>query len=319
MAWNDRIGRRLKLRDLHILLAVAQAGSMAKAAKQLAISQPAISKAVGDMEHVLGIPLLERGPQGVVPTQYGRALISRGLAVFDELRQGINDIEFLADPTAGEVRLGSTEPLGASLITAAIDRISRRYPRITFHVTLADIAALHRDLQERNVEFVVSRVLGPLDDRQLKTDILYDDPFVVAAGMHNPWARRRNVKLADLVNEQWVLSSETFIGSLVAEAFRANGLEPPRAAVCTMSLNMRNSLLATGRFISAVPGSMLRFPSRHPSIKALPIELSTMRRPIGIMALPNRILSPVAELFITALREVVNPPAEDKHTSLHKH
>jgi DNA-binding transcriptional LysR family regulator len=310
MQWDHRIGRRLKLRDLHVLLAVVQAGSMAKASKQLAISQPAISKAIADMEHALGVPLLERNPQGVEPTQYGHALVRRGLAVFDELRQGVNDIEFLADPAAGEVRFGSTEPLGASLITAAIDRLSRRHPRMIFHVTLADTGALYRALQERSVEFVISRLVGPLDDKQLKTDILYHDPFVIAAGIRSRWARRRRIELADLLNEPWVLSNETFIGSLLAEAFRAKGLEPPHPTVATMSLNLRNSLLATGRFISAVPQSLLRFPSRHPFIKALPIELTSMRRPIGVVTMPNRILSPVAQLFVASVRDVLKTAAK---------
>lgn len=304
MDWDHRIGRRLKLRDLQVLLAVVQAGSMAKASRQLSISQPAISKAIADMEHALGVPLLERSPQGVEPTQYGQALARRGLAVFDELRQSINDIEFLTNPTAGEVRLGSTEPLGASIITAAINRLSQAHPEIVFHVTLADTSALYRALQDRTVEFVVSRLVGPLDDRQLKTDILYHDPFVVAAGIESRWARQSNIKLVDLVNEPWVLSSETFIGSLVAEAFHANGLEPPQPKVATMSLNLRNSLLATGRFLSAVPYSLLRFPTRHPTIKAL-IELKTMRRPIGVVTLPNRILSPLALRFVACIRDIL--------------
>src|SRR5213596_414624 len=111
MRWETRIGRRLKLRDLHILLAVAQCGSMAKAAAQLGMSQPAVSKAIADMEHTLRVRLLERSPQGVEPTRYGEALIRRSDAVFNELGQGIKEIEFLADPTVGELRIGATDPL----------------------------------------------------------------------------------------------------------------------------------------------------------------------------------------------------------------
>ena len=91
-------------------LAVADAGSMAKAATRLAISQPAISRAIADMEHTLGVRLLDRSPQGVEPTQYGQALLKRGLAVFDELKQGVQDIEFLSDPGAGEYGFQSSAP-----------------------------------------------------------------------------------------------------------------------------------------------------------------------------------------------------------------
>src|SRR5215510_12947037 len=102
MRWSDRIGRRIKLRDLHILQAAAEAGSMVKAASDLAMSQPAVSYAVAEMEHALGVPLLERSSQGVTPTIYGEVLIERSRVVFNELRQGISEIGSLADPSVGE-------------------------------------------------------------------------------------------------------------------------------------------------------------------------------------------------------------------------
>ena len=114
-SWADRIGRRVKLRDLHILMAVAQWGSMVKAAKDLRISTPVVSKTIADLEHALGVALVDRHPHGIEPTLYGRALIKRSLVIFDELRQSVHDIGFLADPTTGHVRIGSTEPLAAGI------------------------------------------------------------------------------------------------------------------------------------------------------------------------------------------------------------
>jgi DNA-binding transcriptional LysR family regulator len=102
---NDRIGRRMKLHDLHVLMAVVQAGGMGKAARRLNTSQSAISRSIGELELAFGVRLLDRSRQGVEPTQYGRALLGCGAAVFDELRQGVKSIEFLADPTAGEIRV----------------------------------------------------------------------------------------------------------------------------------------------------------------------------------------------------------------------
>src|SRR5215207_7578712 len=101
MEWSDRIGRRLKPRDLHVFMAVAERGNMARAAEQLAISRPVVSKTIAALEHTLGVPLLDRTPRGVEPTGYGRALLRRSLAVFDELRASVKEIEFLADPSAG--------------------------------------------------------------------------------------------------------------------------------------------------------------------------------------------------------------------------
>ena len=120
MRWNDRIGRRIKLSDLHILVAVAQSGSMAKAASALAVSHPVVSRSISDLEHTLGVRLLERNPRGVELTEYGRAMLHRSHAAFDELRQGVKDIEFLSDPTVGEVRIGASPPLAASFVFAVI-------------------------------------------------------------------------------------------------------------------------------------------------------------------------------------------------------
>src|SRR5690349_1210672 len=101
--WERRIGRRLRLRDLHILSTVVQWGSMAKAATDLGVSQPSVSEAIANLEAALRVRLLDRSSRGVEPTMYAQALLKRGRVVFDELQQGIQDIEFLSDPTTGEV------------------------------------------------------------------------------------------------------------------------------------------------------------------------------------------------------------------------
>ena len=145
---TERIGRRLKLRDLRILMTVVECGTMGKAAGRLSISQPVVSKAIADMEHALGVRLLDRSQRDVEPTPYGRALIKRGIAIFDEMRQGIEEIEFLSDPTAGEVRIGATDPINAAIVAPVIDRLSRQYPRMTFHVVAGVPGPLRQEERE---------------------------------------------------------------------------------------------------------------------------------------------------------------------------
>src|SRR5512135_1244755 len=125
--WEQRLGRRIKLRDLHILAAVVQWGAMAKAATHLGMSQPAVSEAIASLEEALRVRLLDRSPRGVQPTIYARTLLKRADVVFDELRQGIRDIEFLANPSAGDVTIGCPESLAAGFVPAVVDRLSRRF------------------------------------------------------------------------------------------------------------------------------------------------------------------------------------------------
>jgi DNA-binding transcriptional LysR family regulator len=310
MQLSDRIGSRMKLQDLHVLMTVVQAGSMGKAAQRLNTTQPNISRSIGDLEHALGVRLLDRHRQGVEPTEYGRVLLDCGVAVFDDLRQSVKKIEFLADPAAGEVRIGSTVFLAASFVSALIDRLSRRYPRIVFHLVTGYREALHRELSERNVDLLILRSSGPIADDRLNFEFLFDDSYVVAAGAQNQWVRRRKIKLAELANELWVLPPpESVIGSVVREAFSASGLDYPRVAVVTDSPHTRSSLLATGRFVTIFPASALRFSTTRSLIKVLPVELPMARRPNGIVTLKNRTLSPVTELFIDCAREVAKPLA----------
>ncbi len=307
MGWADRIGRRIKLRDLHVLQSVVQSGSMTKAARDLAVSIPVVSKSIADLEHTVGFRLLDRGPQGVEPTIYGRALLARSHAAFQELRQGIDDIEFLADPNGGELRLGCTEVTAAGPAFSIIDRLTKKFPRMVFNVATGELSGLYRDLAARNIELVMSGITE-VPSEEFVVEHLFEDSLVVAAGANSPWTRRRKIALSELVNEPWALPPmDSGPGILTLEAFRASGLEPPRASVVAVSLNLRNRLLATGRFLTMLAGYALTSEGKYPQLKALPVKMPNLQRSTVIVTLRNRTLSPLAELFIQAARELAKP------------
>ena len=307
MEWTDRIGRRIKLRDLHILLAVAQSGSMARAAERLAISQPVVSKTIADLEHTLGVRLLDRDRRGAEPTVYGRALLDRGEAAFDELRQGVKDIEYLLDPTAGELRIGASDPMAAALVPAIILRLTKEYPRITFHVTGGPsiLVQHYRALRERTIDLIIGRLPRPLTDKDLNVEVLYDEPLLIAAGAQNPLVKRRRLRLADLIDEPWVLpGADSLVGSVVAELFRASGLEFPRKSVFCSSIQMNNTLLADGNYLAIYPGSIIRLSAERLAIKVLDVDLPVRASPLGIVTLKGRTVTPVARLFIDCARAI---------------
>ena len=168
---TDHIGRRVKLRELYILSAVVERGSMAKAATYLTMSQPAVSEAIASLEETLKVRLLDRGSRGIQPTIYAQALLRRSTVVFDELSQGLRDIEYLADPATGEVRIGCPKSLAAGFVPAMIDEFSRRHPQVTFHVTDANIAALEfRELRERKVHLMLGRVPTACADDEIDSE-----------------------------------------------------------------------------------------------------------------------------------------------------
>lgn len=307
----DRLGRRLKLRDLSILMAVVQCGTMGKAAKRLAVSQPVISKAIADMENAVGVRLLDRSQRGVEPTPYGRALVKRGLAIFDEMRQGLNDIEFLSDPTAGEISIGVTASAATAIAAPVIDRLSREHPRMRFHVTVADSAPLFGALESRDIELAISRPPRRRSDEH-RVEVLFHDALVVITGSKNPLARRRHLALADLMDESWLLfPRDSYFGSLQDEVFRTCGLEPPRPAVEITSSHLRNELLATQRFLTIVPGFSILLPRHRADVKALALDLHVAREPVAVITLKKRLLSPPAQMFVERVRALTEPLAKN--------
>jgi DNA-binding transcriptional LysR family regulator len=308
MMQTELIGHRLKLQHLKIVMVVAEWGSMQKAAKHLAISQPVVSKTIAGLEDVLGVRLFDRSSQGVEPTPYGRALLKRSIAVFDDLRTGVDEIKFLADPTAGELRIGSTEPLLAGLGVAVMERLWRRHPRINFRVVEADSSALlTRELPERRIDLaLVPLVSASKISEEQEATILFEDHLRAVVGMKSPWAHRRRVTLAELVDEPWCLASSA-VGSLMADAFRASGLKMPRIAVTTTTVHLLFQLLESGRFVGHFGDRLLHFYADRFALKRLPIELPIQPFAVAIVTMKNRTISPVAQLFIDTAREVATP------------
>lgn len=302
MAWNERIQRRLKLRHLHILRTVAEAGSMGRAAKALAMSQPAVSKGIADLEEAVGVPLLERTPLGAEPTRYGRVLLASCTAVFDDLQRGLREVEFLRDPSVGELEIGCWEPLAAGFAGAVIDRLSLRFSKVMFHVLQGDQVSLLRELRERRVELILIPTLGVQVGPDTVVEPFFDDHHVVIASQASKWARRRKLTIADLIYEPWVLAPANSLGGrYIDAAFRAAGLEPPRARVDTFSIPIHHHLLATGRYLTSLPRSVVHF-AQHMHLKALPVHWPAQTREVAIVTLRGRALSPVAQAFVEELR-----------------
>jgi DNA-binding transcriptional LysR family regulator len=304
-SWESRIGRRLKLRDLHILSVVVQWGSMAKAATQLAMTQPAVSQSITSLETTLRVRLLDRGARGVEPTLYAHALLKRGSAAFDELMQGVRDIEFLAKPNAGEIRVASGDASAAGLLAPVIDRLSRRYPEIIVRVVQTSAENLdYPELRERKVDVALARIAKSFAHDELHTEILFDDPSQVVVGALSPWARRRKVTLAELVKEPWTFTSNQTIREMISEAFKSHGLESPQEKVSASSILLRYQLIATGRYLTILPESVLRQNARQWSLKALPLDLGMKPMSVAIITLKNKTVSPLVQLFADQVRAV---------------
>ncbi len=314
MSLHDRISHRLKLRDLRLLLALNDWGSMAKAANHLNLTQSAVSKAITELEHTFGVRLFDRTPKGIEPTAYGQALIRGSVGVFDQVRQSVNEIEHLADPTIGELRIGCAPPMSWGIVPIVIERLVRQHPRLTLHVSEGDPTTLrYHDLRERKIDLAIGRIIGPIPGDDVDVEVLYNEKTFVIAGQNSRWAKRRKIELAELVNESWCVPPPGSVaGSLLVEAFKKEGLPIPHVGVISFSIPLITALLATGNFLCVLPNSLLQLSPHSIPFKILPIELPTQPGQVGIITLTKRTLSPVARLFIEHAREVTKPLAKRK-------
>src|SRR5258708_7816506 len=211
------LSRRVKLRQLNVLLSVVQWGSMARAADQLSVSQPVVSKTIAELESLLGVSLLNRTSQGVEPTIYGSALARRSTGIFNDLRTSIGELEALADPSGGELRIGTTEPMAAGLVSRIVSELLLNHPRVRLHIILGDPPLLQeRELRDREIDLMIGRLPNDkaADHTQLEV-LLWERAFVVAGFQHES-TRSLKIKLSDLMPEAWGLPPpQTFPGSLI--------------------------------------------------------------------------------------------------------
>jgi len=314
--WEQQIGRRLRLRDLFVFFTVVEYGSMARAADKLRVSTPSISEVIASLEHALGVRLLDRTTKGIVTTPYGDALLIRGRAAFDELRQGIRDIDFIADPQAGELRIGCPESIAAGFLVSVLAKFSKSYPGVRAYVLPVYTPTVEfPELHERKIDLAFARLAkDPVRSRlteELDAEVLFNDRYSVVVGAKSKWARRK-VRLADLVDEPWIMTPLDALGdSFVGGAFRRRGLNLPRMVITTFSIHLRNNLVGSGEFVTALPRSVLQIYRRPHLLKELPIDLS-VRPPLAIVTLRNRTLTPGVQSFIQCARDVAQSFVRDQ-------
>jgi DNA-binding transcriptional LysR family regulator len=302
------LDRRLRLRDLRLLQEVTRLGSMAKAAREMGITQPAVSKALSDLETLLGVRLLDRGASGVVPTFYGDALLRRANAMFDELRQVNLDLAHLADPAVGALRIACPEFVAAGILPAALERFAQRFPRVVVDVVQAEnIAPEFRSLRDRQVDLMIGRVpataAASVDD--VAIELLFGERLHVVAAATSPWSKKRKLSLAALAGERWSLPPlDTVAGNLTREAFAAENLPEPRATVVSFSLHLRKAAAASGEFLTVLHDSVLQLSRERSGLRILPVALKIKAQPVAAITLKGRTPLPAAQPFLACLREV---------------
>jgi DNA-binding transcriptional LysR family regulator len=196
--------------------------------------------------------------------------------------------------------------MNAGVVPAISERFLQHHPRVQLRVVHADIALAQFDqLRERKVELLIGRLPEPFVEEDLISEPLVEEPFVAVAGVDSKWASRRRIELADMIGENWVLPPpDSTPGTIIAGIFKAEGLQPPRASIATLSVQLTTTLLGTSKFVGILPSSAARFGARRVGMKILPVKIPATRYSIAIITVKNRTPGPLATLFMEQARAV---------------
>lgn len=293
----------MQVRDLDYVVAVAERGSVLRAAEQLGMTQPAVTKAIARLERELGLPLFERDRRGMVPTVAGATLLARAHKIRLEYDDALRELGELRAGATGLVRFGYSPTVAGSLIFGACNQLLRERPAARLHLRERLGNEMLDALLGGEVDLVVARI--PEEEiEQVSTLPLYMDQLFVVADAGHPLVRRRNVSLQELVQEEWVLPPKRILLRQQLEAaFRAQGLTPPRLRVETDSNRQAMLEFVRGsRWLSLSGEDTL---AQRDYLRQVRIDAGSLdlRRRIGVLHRKGAYLPPVVGRLIEILQE----------------
>ncbi|MFZ2737896.1 MAG: LysR family transcriptional regulator [Burkholderiaceae bacterium] len=300
---------RLKMRQILLLVALDEHRSLHKAATHVAMTQPAATRLLGDLERLLGVRLFERNARGVQPNAYGESLIRHSRMMLATLDHARDEINAISSGTTGRTCIGALLVAAPTLVPRGIVRFKQRQPNHTVQVREGTTAALLPALWRGELDLVVGRVSSEVPTDGLKFEALYDEPMCVVARADHPFGRRRSLKLAALAQEQWILPTpDSVYRRRLDDAFRQAGVEPPRRIVESLSILTNIMLVQEADMLAVMPGRVASHYAELGEIRVLPVKPPALSGPVGVITLIGRPLTPTAIDLIQALREAALEP-----------
>ena len=293
---------QLTIRQLRIAAAIGDAGSLVGAAAILNVTQPTISKALHELEVVVGAELFERTRRGVVPTPFGTALVRHAKLLISQLRHAAEELADLQDGTGGRVVVGTLLAASARLLPRAIAQLRRERPRLSIQVIEGTNDVLIPALKSGDIDIVVGRLSEHRASRDLRHDVLLSEGACVVVRAGHPLAKKRRPKLADLAASDWILPrTETTLRRQIDKDFADAGIRLPASVIASVSFLTNRQLLLQDDYVTVWPRQVALEHIGRMEISILEIELPSTFGPIGISTRADAILSPSSEALIAAL------------------
>jgi LysR family transcriptional regulator, pca operon transcriptional activator len=296
---------RVKFRHLQCFLAVAQFGSVQRAADSLSITQPAVSKTVAELETILGVKLFERGRHGAVPTREGQLFMPHASACVSALRQGVDLLAHGGGAAAATLEVGVLPTIAAVLIPPVLREFATQWPRVIVRLATGANPELLERLKAGSIEFAIGRLADPERMVGLSFEQLFTEPLIAVVRAGHPLAQGAALPATSLEAFPIVLPPfGTLIRQSAESLLAAWGVPPLSAFVEVLSVSTGRALTLENGAVWFVPQSAVEYELAHGLLVRLPLPFAGTGEPVGLIRRSDTQPSAVGHAFIEAVREV---------------
>jgi len=291
----------MKLYQLRALIVVAESGSMHEASRVLHISQPAVSKALSDLEADLGAPLLTRSAKGAQLTAFGHSLIRHARAIEHELRHAREDIETLLGAVRGTLTIGVTPVTSVGPFADVLRRFTETHPDVTINVLELRPMQIRESLSDGSIDFAVMSRIGEPDDSRFYWEPLYTTSNHIAVRSDNPLSSVNS--LADLVAFRWLsLDRPDDAAGLIGTLFDTQGVEPPTKVLRCMSTGLYVELATTTNLISVWGAPAFQLPYLEGRLRKIALREPIPDLVVGVACRDIELVTKLSATFIDMIR-----------------
>ena len=301
-----RLSNRLKMRHLALLLQIRQHGSLTRAAEHMAISQPALTNTLNELEGMFGAPLFERSARGMSPTLLGRVVLDHARAMVQDLDHLVRDMDAVAGGHTAHLHVGVTPFVPSRVLPAALQQAARDGLRLTVTVHGGPGELLLSQLRDHTLDIVVGLASPALNLEGLSFDALYSQPpRLIANRRLAARLTRQRLDWRRLAGLDWIMSpSASYLREQVAGLFVEAGLPAPRPVMETDAARLIGQMLAANERAAAIlPADIAEELVHGAGVVIIPYSFAWKLPPIGFFTRNAGTPRKVDQSFADALRK----------------
>ncbi len=304
MEWTQR----LRMRQLYLLVALYETRNVSHTAAQMGVTQPGLSKWLGELEEDLNVKLFKRNSRGLVPTEFCTALVQHARAIIGELDRTQATIRLLSTGVTGNLVIGTTPTVATSVVPRAAHWVSKRFPDAFLRMVEDRVDVLLPQLLEGRMDFVVTRTDQARLESGLRCDVLYPEHIRIVVGANHPLAKKRKVDWADVMRHPWITPPKTSpIRRELEHELALAGQPTPRYRVESASTLLIVSMLQDGDLVAPMSGRLMD--SFQQLKQVVPLPLPYLREgSVGVIRRREAIETPLHKAFMDGLRNAARGP-----------